>query len=191
VSTNTARRALTPPFEIIEAEPKHAEELSRFCARLFDQTFTSQNAPQNVAHYIAANFTPKLQAAEIADPWRRFLILRNAEGVWLGYALLRRGDAPVEVPGEQRVELVRFYIEAEWHGKGMAQKLMDACVAHAKWWRANTLWLGVWEQNPRAIAFYRKYQLEVVGSQSFRMGNDVQRDHIMARSFAPPNGLRR
>jgi len=61
----------------------------------------------------------------------------------------------------------------------VAEVLMMACVADARRRGGRTLWLGVWQENPRAIAFYRKAGFRVVGMTSFRLGSQVQADHVM------------
>ncbi|MFN0097433.1 MAG: GNAT family N-acetyltransferase [Gemmatimonadaceae bacterium] len=49
---------------------------------------------------------------------------------------------------------------------------------------AEPLWLGVWERNPRAIAFYRKFGYADVGAHVFVVGTDPQTDRIMTRPLA-------
>jgi RimJ/RimL family protein N-acetyltransferase len=39
----------------------------------------------------------------------------------------------------------------------------------------------VWEHNPRAIAFYRKFGFVAVGDHIFPVDHDPQRDILMAR----------
>ena len=77
------------------------------------------------------------------------------------------------------MELQRLYIAADWHGRGIAQQLMETALAIAIDSGCDTLWLGVWEDNPRAIAFYNKYGFQAVGEHSFRLGEDLQRDIVM------------
>jgi ribosomal protein S18 acetylase RimI-like enzyme len=61
--------------------------------------------------------------------------------------------------------------------------LMEAAISTAREWRADVLWLGVWERNDRAIAFYEKQGFRIVGAQDFMLGSDRQRDHVMARDL--------
>jgi ribosomal protein S18 acetylase RimI-like enzyme len=75
---------------------------------------------------------------------------------------------------------VRIYADREWHGRGVAAALMRACVAQARDWRCDVVWLGVWEDNPRAIAFYEKTGFRAVGRQTFLLGSDVQHDLVMS-----------
>ncbi len=84
------------------------------------------------------------------------------------------------VRAERPAELHRIYVASEWHGRGVAGDLMRQVIAAAVESGADCVWLGVWEHNPRAIAFYRKFGFRVVGDHSFMLGNDRQRDLILA-----------
>jgi ribosomal protein S18 acetylase RimI-like enzyme len=86
------------------------------------------------------------------------------------------------------VEIVRFYVDRAWRGTGLAAALMDAAAEEARGRGARSLWLGVWERNPRAIRFYEKCGFRDVGSQDFVLGSDVQRDRVMARHLEARDG---
>jgi ribosomal protein S18 acetylase RimI-like enzyme len=90
------------------------------------------------------------------------------------------------VIGEAPLELWRFYVARPWHGRGIAQALMSHVNAEAHRRGARTLWLGVWERNERAKAFYRKTGFTDVGSHLFMVGEDAQSDRIMVRPIPLP-----
>ena len=48
---------------------------------------------------------------------------------------------------------------------------------------ARTVWLGVWERNLRAQAFYRKHGFAPIGSQIFMFGTEPQTDQVWVRSI--------
>ena len=58
---------------------------------------------------------------------------------------------------------------------------MDAAIEAARSRGARSLWLGVWERNPRAVAFYRKYGFTRVGEHTFMLGADAQVDWVFVR----------
>ena len=89
--------------------------------------------------------------------------------------------APAAVQGPAPLELKRLYVARAWHGQGVAQALMDAVLDAARASGARTLWLGVWERNPRAAAFYAKYGFTRVGEHTFVLGADAQTDWLLAR----------
>jgi ribosomal protein S18 acetylase RimI-like enzyme len=82
------------------------------------------------------------------------------------------------------VELVRFYVDAAWHGRGVSHSLMKEALDYAANAGHDVMWLGVWQQNTRAIAFYRKWSFEIVGDKRFLLGSDLQTDFVMSRALA-------
>jgi ribosomal protein S18 acetylase RimI-like enzyme len=107
----------------------------------------------------------------------------------LGYVHLVSGTTPAAVQGPSPLELKRLYVARGFHGQGVAQALMDAALEAARAKGAETLWLGVWERNSRALGFYYKYGFTRVGEHTFVLGDDRQTDWVLARSLgeaAPP-----
>ena len=88
------------------------------------------------------------------------------------------------VKAKRPAELNRIYVAAEWHGRGVGRALMDRALADAKRAACDRLWLGVWEHNPKAMAFYRELGFEIVGTQSFMLGEERQRDLVMSIALA-------
>lgn len=168
-------------LEIRHAGGDDAALLSDLGARTFAETFAADNSPENMAAYLAAAFTPEQQAAELADTQSSIFIAETDE-VAVGYAMLRSGDAPESVTGEKPIELVRLYVSRESLGSGVGAALMQVCIEDAKRGGHDTLWLGVWEHNTRAQAFYRKWNFVNVGTHVFQLGDDPQTDFLMQRS---------
>jgi ribosomal protein S18 acetylase RimI-like enzyme len=164
-----------------------AARLSRLAATTFRDTFEAENKPEDVERYMSEAFTPERQAAEIADPRSTVLVAEHgfsSDSVELvGYAHLASDMTPDAVRGPAPVELKRLYVAHAWHGRGVAQALMNAVLDAARARGAKTLWLGVWERNARAVAFYEKYGFTRVGEHSFVLGSDVQTDWVLARSL--------
>jgi diamine N-acetyltransferase len=166
--------------------PGKAEDaglLAELGARTFSETFASNNTPENMAAYLASSFTPAQQAAELADPQCLFQIAET-NGVAVGYAMLRSGNVLDDVTGDNPVELVRLYVSRESLGGGVGAALMQACIGEAKQRGYKTLWLGVWEHNHRAQAFYRKWNFHGVGTHVFLLGDDPQTDILMQRAIS-------
>lgn len=159
-----------------------ASALAELAARTFRDAFAADNRPEDIALHLSRSYGTSHQRMELLDP-RITTLLAEVDGQLAGYAQLRAGVAPDCVTGEAPVELWRFYVAQPWHGRGVAQTLMRSVEAEATHRRARTLWLSVWERNPRAIAFYRKNDFVDVGSQVFMVGADAQTDRILARSI--------
>jgi GNAT superfamily N-acetyltransferase len=154
--------------------------LAEMGAKTFYDTFAPQNTPENMKAYLASSFSLEKQAAELSDA-ASFYLIAEVEGSPAGFALLRTGVAPSCVRGTHPIEVVRIYALKEWIGHGVGHTLMQACLEEAGRRGCDTLWLGVWEHNPRAITFYRKWQFEEVGSHPFQLGSELQRDLLMQR----------
>ena len=106
-------------------------------------------------------------------------LLVEEGGEAIAYAQLRAGHVPDCVTGPEPIELWRFYVDRAWHGRGIAQALMDRVKAAARERGAKTLWLGVWERNDRARAFYAKCGFADAGEHIFLFGTDPQTDRVM------------
>lgn len=159
-----------------------AELLSAFARAQFVITFAAQNNPDDLAMFLDTAYTPALQRAELLEPHRQYWLL-EMDGVLAGYVLLNDHAPKAEVAAEHPVELQRFYIDHAWHGRGLAQTLMSHAVEQARAFGGDALWLGVWEENPKAIRFYEKQGFVDVGSHVFVVGTDPQRDRIMRRAL--------
>lgn len=157
-----------------------AAALTSLAVRTFRATYIPASAAPDVEEYIDAHFSPELQAAEIVDPSLTTLIGVEA-GEPLAYAQLRWDVRSDGVVARHPVEVARFYVDAPLHGSGAAHTLMRAALDAAIARGADVAWLGVWERNARAVAFYGKWGFVPVGSQTFVMGTDPQRDHVLAR----------
>lgn len=165
--------------------PTDAIALAALAAGTFREAFAADNRPEDLALHLATAYGPAQQGRELADP-DILTLLVETEGQLAAYAQLRSGTTPPCVAGESPVELWRFYVALAWHGRGIAPALMQRVVLEAGSRGARTLWLGVWERNQRAIAFYRKSGFRDVGSHVFMVGTDAQTDRIMVRDVPGP-----
>lgn len=168
------------PFHIRYATRADNILLAEMGAETFADSFAADNTPENMIAYLAGSFSPEKQAMELAEADSRFLII-ELDGKAVGYAKLSFGHAPAAVASQKPMEIVRIYARTEWIGKGVGARLMEASLREAEQAGCDVIWLGVWERNPRAIAFYRKWGFEQVGTQTFQLGEDLQNDWIMAR----------
>lgn len=168
---------------IRRAEVRDAELLAELGARTFSETFAVDNTPENIAAYLAATFTSQQLTGDLVDHRCAFLIAESF-GVAVGYAMLRSGAAPEQVTGARPIELVRLYVSRHSLGSGVGAALMQACIDEARRGGHKTLWLGVWEHNIRAQAFYRKWNFREVGTHPFQLGEDPQTDLLMQRSIS-------
>ncbi len=185
--TTTSTQRMTQQF-IRRANESDCTLLAELGARTFYDSFAAQNTPENMTAYLAKTFGPEQQRAELSGPQNTFLIAEN-DGVAVGYAQLRDGKPPACVSGPKAVELVRLYVSAEFQSAGVGGKLMAACIDEARRRGYQTIWLGVWQQNIRAQAFYQRWNFSIVGEHVFQLGEDGQLDWLMQRSLDQLEGV--
>lgn len=155
-----------------------AAALAAFAARTFQETFAHSTSATNMDAHLAAAYGAELQGRELRDPESVTLLLEH-EGGLIAFAQVRRKAPPIELPYPKVIELQRFYVDAPWHGRGVAQRLMVAARDAARELGGEWLWLSVWEGNARAIAFYTKAGYIDAGGTEFWVGPDRQFDRVM------------
>jgi ribosomal protein S18 acetylase RimI-like enzyme len=154
-----------------------AAALAELAARTFVDTFGHANDPADMANYLASAYGVRQQSAELEDPDVVTLLAFRGDRL-VGYAQVRRRPPPACVVAERPIELRRFYIDRAEHGRGVARALMDEAHRAVRALGGQHVWLGVWERNARAIAFYRKRGFVRVGSHDFYVGSDRQTDDV-------------
>ena len=167
---------------IRRATDDDAPPLAEFARRTFIETFAPDNTADDMALHVAKSFGAEIQLSEIRDSAMTTL-LAELGSTMAGFAQVREGPPPACVTGDAPVELRRFYVDRPFHGRGIAPALMNAVDHVARQLGGRTVWLGVWERNPRAIAFYTKCGFVDVGAHAFIFGTDEQTDRVMARGL--------
>ena len=89
------------------------------------------------------------------------------------------GQSQTELQDDKALEIERIYVLKEFHGKNVGQILYNKAIEIAKQNKADYVWLGVWEENPRAIAFYKKNGFVEFDKHIFKLGDDEQTDIMM------------
>ena len=155
-----------------------AAAFAAFAARTFAETFGADNRPDDMQAHLSNAFGLRQQTHELLNPNMITLLAHQGE-VLMAFAQVQRKDPPPCVAAPRPIELHRFYVDRPAHGKGIAQQLMSAVHDAARSFDGTHLWLGVWERNSRAIAFYKKAGFTDCGSTVFHVGVDPQTDRVM------------
>ncbi len=167
---------------IRRAEVRDAPALAELAERTFRDAFGHANRPEDMDLHCQSFYGTQRLVREVADPETTTLVCEY-DGVLVGYGQLRWDAPPACVVGARPAEVQRLYVDRQYHGKGTAQALMAALVEAAVAGAGDVLWLGVWEHNPRAIAFYAKAGFREVGEQVFVLGRDPQRDVVLTKTL--------
>ncbi len=148
----------------------------------FKETFKDQNSPENMKAYLEKAFNLKQLENELSNIFTQFfLIYSNNEAA--GYLKVNTNEAQSEEMGDEALEIERIYIKHKFQkhglGKVLLNKAIEMALAHSK----KKIWLGVWEKNENAIAFYKKMGFVQTGVHSFYMGDEEQMDIIMTKTL--------
>lgn len=170
-------------YSITRAGVADAPRMAALGARLFTQAYGPTHPEPELSRYLARSFDVDRLAAALADADTTFFLVRDAAGADIGYAWLRRSreTPPAGVVGRRPFEIARFYVDEAWHGRGVAQAMMAACVEAARAGAADVLWLATWQPATRPQAFYRRMGFEVVGTTTFQFGDVLEDDVLLAR----------
>ena len=179
-----------PAFLLRRCAPVDAADLVTLGARLFMQAYGAAHPEPDVRAHVTLTFDRERLAAQLATPEVSVFLAEDADRAPLGYAYLRESGAtaPAGVHGKKMFEIVRFYVDTAWHGRGVAGVLMAACVREACGRGGDTLWLDVWQEAARPIAFYRRQGFDVVGTVPFAIGGRTDTDYIMVRRLGVQGG---
>jgi ribosomal protein S18 acetylase RimI-like enzyme len=168
-----------------------AARLSEFARDTFDKTYGPLCRAADVDAYMASHLSPSELLRVLTNP-TSWVFVAIVDDEWVGYAHVRLAPLPDGLqsrsPKSQNItpmELSRFYVVRKFHGTDVAKQMLGIIMAHAELQGSPTMWLSVWQENARAIAFYRKWGFDSVGEAKFLMGEDLQDDFIMERVVQP------
>ena len=169
-------------LEIRRCGEADLDALRRIGQQTYDETFRSMNSPETMEAYLSEAFDSEKLRAELQNPHCRFFFL-YADGELAGYLKLNDAPAQTDIKDPESLEVERFYIRSEHQGKGLGRLLMRHVLEVAAESRVSYIWLGVWERNLDAIAFYERMGFREAGRHEFRMGNEVQSDLLMRKAL--------
>jgi diamine N-acetyltransferase len=159
------------------------EDITLLCEigiKTFIETYGNQNTPEDLKKYLEEKFNKKQISDELLTPKTIFLLV-ELENEIIGYAKMRVNL--VENPDMKSLEIERIYISKDYHGQKYGAMLMQKCIDVAIENNYESIWLGVWEHNPKAINFYQKWGFEIFGEHIFQLGDDAQTDFLMKKTF--------
>ncbi len=164
---------------IRRADRQDAALLSELGARTFYEAFANANSSANMEAYVAEAFSLEQIETALRDQQSYFWIASDSGGTAIGYLKLREGSCPCSLRGPSPVEIQRIYVSQTSIGTGAGARLMGTALAWAKRNDFGSIWLGVWNQNRRAIEFYERWGFKTVGEVAFQLGSESQTDLIM------------
>lgn len=165
-------------MEIRKVNIQDIEKLKKIGKLTFAETFSSENSEEDMREYLEEGFSTEKLKTELTDKNAEFYFAELDDNV-IGYLKVNFGQSQTEIKDKNALEIERIYVLKEFHGKKVGQILYDKAIELAKEKNAEYVWLGVWEQNPRAIRFYEKNGFAAFDKHIFKLGNDEQTDIMM------------
>lgn len=163
---------------IIPVSVDDVEKLQAISRVTFSQTFSAHNSAEDMAVYLNNSFAVNKLTAEIKNPNSEFYFAQDGETV-VGYLKVNTGDAQTEKKDVNAFEIERIYVDEAYLGKKIGQLLFNKAIDLANSKKTAYVWLGVWEENHRALAFYKKNGFVPFDKHIFKLGNDEQTDIMM------------
>jgi diamine N-acetyltransferase len=160
-----------------------APALAAFGQKTFFDTFGHLYPETDAQTFIQERFSLGRTQADLAQP-DRYVQLAFDSDTLVGFLDCGPLGLPIDAPHQPSGELYRLYVDATMKGSGLAQRLMEMALAWAKARGARALYLGVYCDNVRAQAFYRKYGFEIIGSYFFKVGETLDDERIMELRFS-------
>lgn len=158
------------------------DQLRKISRQTFLQAFSSHNSAGNMDRYLAERFSIEQLTVEVQNQGSRFYFALLHNQV-IGYLKINLGDSQTEIKDNKGLEIERIYVLNEYHGKNVGQVLYELAVQIAREKNATYVWLAVWEENHRAISFYRKNGFVEFDQHIFKLGDDEQTDIMMKKKL--------
>jgi ribosomal protein S18 acetylase RimI-like enzyme len=165
-------------IEIKKVELSELEQLQIIGRQTFLETFADGNTEENMQKYLEEGYSVDKLTGELTNTNSEFYFAVLDNRI-IGYLKTNFGQAQTELNSENALEIERIYVLKEFHGKKVGQILYDFALNIAKRENVDYVWLGVWEENPRAISFYRKNGFVEFDKHIFKLGDDEQTDIMM------------
>lgn len=165
-------------IEIKRVSLKDIDKLQQISKQTFSETFSALNTEENMKKYLDEGLSIERLTAELNNTYSEFYFAHLNDNV-IGYLKLNFGQSQTELKDSKALEIERIYVLKEFHGKNVGQLLYEKAIHIAEQSKADYVWLGVWEENPRAISFYKKNGFVVFDKHIFKLGDDEQIDIMM------------
>ncbi|MBM7571702.1 GNAT family N-acetyltransferase [Aquibacillus albus] len=168
--------------KITKCNRDNLQILQEISMETFNDTFKGQNSPENMKAYLEKAFNFKQLEEELSNISSEFFFVYFNNEV-AGYLKVNTNDAQSEEMGDNSIEIERIYIKNQYQKHGLGKYLLNKAIEIAMELNKKEIWLGVWEKNENAIAFYKRMGFVQTGAHSFYMGDEEQTDYIMIKKL--------
>lgn len=159
-----------------------SRKLQEISYETFNETFKHQNSPENMNAYLERAYNLTQLEKELSNLSSQFFFISFHNDI-AGYLKVNTNDAQSEEMGDDSLEIERIYIKNTFQKQGLGKYLLNKALEIALERNKKEIWLGVWEKNENALAFYKKMGFVQTGAHSFYMGVEEQTDFIMTKTL--------
>ena len=165
-------------IKIEQINHSHIAALQQIGRQTFSETFAESNTAENMAKYLEEAYSHEKLSAELNN-LNSFFYFAMLDAKVIGYLKINMGLSQTELKANDALEIERIYVLKDFHGKKVGQLLFDKAIAIAKQQHLAYVWLGVWEENKRALQFYTKNGFVEFDQHVFVLGDEAQTDIMM------------
>ena len=154
------------------------ENLRPLAIKYFLDSYAHLNTRANMQDYLEKAFSLAQLRTEFQNPNSQFYAAKYKQEI-IAYLKVNFAAAQTDLKEENSLEVERIYVAAAFQGKKVGKALMNKAKEIALDSDLDYLWLGVWQKNPSAIAFYEKIGFVAFGTHTFVFGDEAQTDRLM------------
>lgn len=169
-------------IQLVRATINDLDTVRKIGIDTFYESFSSVNTEENMAHYLETGFSPEKVASELGNPFSEFHLAYDGDQL-IGYLKINHGPAQSELKDDTALEIERIYVLRAWQGQKIGQLFYDHAIEIARARQYTYVWLGVWEENKKAIGFYKRNGFVEFDKHLFTLGTDIQTDIMMRREL--------
>ena len=168
--------------ELIACTVADLDRLRKLSLRVFTDAFAHLNTEKTMRAYLDTAYHPDKLRAELETKGSHFFFIVD-DGEVCGYLKLNEPGVQSDTGDPDSLEVERIYVESRCKGRGLGRTMLEAAESFARKSGLKSIWLGVWEKNSSAIAFYEKMGFYRISEHVFVMGEEHQTDHIMRKDL--------
>jgi ribosomal protein S18 acetylase RimI-like enzyme len=163
---------------IRKAGKEDAAILAALGAKTFYDTFHQYHSEEDMQLYIRKAYDEKLIGKNLAKDTVQYFLAFD-EDIPVGYSKLIAGSTHEQLATHRNIELEKIYVSKDYFDKKVGMALMVEAIRFAKEVKYETLFLGVWQENERAIQFYTRFGFETFAKRTFQLGSNLCDDFLM------------
>lgn len=163
--------------KMVICSQKHKAVLTEIGATTFYDSYRYENTEADMQAYIVNTYTIEKLAQNLSNPNIVYFLAYNHQGD-VGYIKLLLNQTNEKLQG-QCAEIEKIYVRQAFHGKGIAQHLMQFAIDYCKQQSYNNLFLGVWQENHKALKFYSKIGFKTFDTRTFQLGERLCDDYML------------